>query len=156
MRTETSPGTSFGAIDAKLIFPDQANNLEIPGGVDVPGSALGTLDRVNRPVGHGELSRRDDRASPLPTRQGFLEIMAADTGKLLYSSVINGSPLESSLTAPVELILAVSGAGLWVRPTVMEAPDGAAVDFNQINSTLKAAHLDVILSPGIYRISLGP
>ena len=156
MAAESSPGTSFGSIDAKLVFLDRANNLEFPKAVVVPESAQAAMDRVSQPIGHGELTRRDRATVPLASRRGYLEILAADTGKLIYSSVLSDLVIDQALTAPVEAVLAVSGAGLWVRPTVLETPDGAAVDFDQINLALKAEHLDAVLSPGIYRILLGP
>ena len=61
-----------------------------------------------------------------------------------------------AVNTPVEAVLAVNATEVWVRPTVIEAPEGASIDFEEINSVLKALHLEAILSPGIYRILLGP
>lgn len=150
------PGTSFGAIEPKLIFPEAANDIAIPDGVEVPATALSAMERLAETVGHGELTRRDGEPQALRSRRGYVEVMTMTDGNLLHQRVIDEDLTPFQVQAPIEALLAISEAGVWVRPTVIEAPEGVSVNFEEINSVLKALHLESILSPGIYRILLGP
>lgn len=156
MTAERSPGSSFGSIGAKLVFPAAANDLNLPDGVRVPATALAVVDQVEPLLKADELARRDTTVEGLPSRSGYLEVLAVDTGNLVYSRVLDAEMTPNPLRAPAEALLTINTGGLWLRPTVVETADGAAVDFEQINSVLQTARLDVILKPGFYRILLGP
>lgn len=151
-----SPGTSYGAFEPKLIFPAAASDIEIPDGVDVPRTALLAMERIAETVGHGELTRRDKEPQALRSRRGYVEVMTMIDGNLLYQSVLDEEMTPFQVQAPIEALLAINKAGVWVRPTVIEAPEGVSVNFEEINSVLKALRLESILGPGIYRILLGP
>ena len=151
-----SPGTSFTAIEPKLIFPEAANDIEIPDGVDVPLTALSAIERIDQAAGHGELTRWDGDIRLLSNRRGYSEVMTTDGSKMLYQRVLDDNMVPFQVRAPVEALLAINEAGVWVRPTVIETPEGVSVNFEEINSTLKALQLESILGPGIYRILLGP
>ena len=151
-----SPGTSFGAIEPKLIFPEAANNIEIPDGVDVPTTALSAMERLAESLGHGELTRRDEEPQALRSRRGYVEVLTMTDGNLLHRRVLDDNSTPFQVQAPVAVLLAINEAGVWVRPTVIEAPEWVSVNFEEINSILKALRLESILGPGIYRILLGP
>ena len=150
------PGASFGEIGPELIFPDAANDIAIPDGVEVPSTALSTVERIDQFMGHGELTRRERNPQGLSDRLGYAEVLTIDSGKVIHQRVLTQGMVPYAVNTPVEAVLAVNAAEVWVRPTVIEAPEGASIDFEEINSVLKALHLEAILSPGIYRILLGP
>lgn len=156
MTVERAPGSSFGEFDPKLVFPLTGNDLDLPDVVRVPTSALGTLDRFESPVRGGELSRLDPLGEGLPERWGLLKVLSAETGHVVHEQTVVGSQIAGLMEAPVEALLAVNAGGLWLRPTVVESPEGVTVDFEQINLLLQEAHLGSLLQPGFYRILLGP
>lgn len=153
---ELTLGASFGEIGPKLIFPDAANDIAIPDGVEVPRTALSAVERNDQSLGHGELMRREGSLQRLSDRLGYAEVLTINSSKLLYQKILITGSVPYAIDAPVEAVLAINATGVWVRPTVIEAREGASVDFEQINSVLKALHLEAILPPGIYRILLGP
>lgn len=156
MDAELTLGASFGEIGPELIFPDAANTIAIPDGVEVPSTALSTVERIDQSMGHGELTRRERNPQRLGDRLGYAEVLTIDSSKVIHQRVLTQGMVPYAVKDPVEAVLAVNAAGVWVRPTVIEAAEGASVDFEEINSVLKALHLESILGPGIYRILLGP
>lgn len=156
MTAERAPGASFGGIEAKFLFPKSENGLRLPDGVEVPPTVFSALERIESPVGHGELARRDDGGHRLSPRKGYVEVMKAASGEILYRGLLGENLTDINISVPIEAILAINSTGVWVRPTVIEAPEGESVDFEQINSMLKALQLEAFLEPGIYRILLGP
>ncbi len=151
-----APATSFGAIDAKLVFSAVADDLRLPDGVAVPESPMGALERIESLGSTVKLHERDESGEALPRRLGYMEVAGVESGKILHHSILVGNEGEPALSVPVETILSINAVGIWVRPTVIQAPDGASVDFDQINLLLQGLHLEAILEPGIYRIILGP
>ena len=156
MTTERSPGTSFGPIPAKLLFSETDVQLAIPEVVAIPTSALSVVIDGTETLALTELSRADQSAQPLGKRDGRLEVFSVSTGRALWSVDIAESSFSAQLEGPWELLLAVTSSGSIGNPTVVSAGEGRGIDLEELSKVLEATHLGARLTPGIYRILLGP
>ncbi len=156
MTAERSSGASFGQIDAKWVFPDGENRLNLPDGVAVPNSAVSALESMGARLRGGELARRDDVDRSLPARAGLMEVVAIGTGETVFRKPLPLGEAGGAISAPIEAMLAINAGGFWVRPTVAQVVEGGAVEFDRVNLMLREARLETFLEPGFYRILLGP
>ncbi len=156
MTAERAPGASFGAFGEKWLFPAAANDLDLPDVVQVPPDGIAALGELAPPVQAGELTRRETRKVGLAERGGMLQVLSVETGRVIHEQVLVVPAGRSGLAVPVEALITMNSGGLWLRPTVLESVEGAAVDFNEIDLLLREARLESVLSPGFYRILLGP
>ncbi|GAB5560644.1 MAG: hypothetical protein SynsKO_22910 [Synoicihabitans sp.] len=153
---ERAPGATFTEISAKPVFAEAVNELQLPDGVSVPQTPISALEKVERLGSSLELSTRDGASRALPRRAGYLEVAATDSGKIIYEKVLEITQERMPLQVPIEAVLVINSVGVWVRPTVVEALEGTAVDFDQINLLVQGQRLETVLGAGIYRILLGP
>lgn len=113
-----------------------------------PGRPLLGLGQVNRP----------DLLQPVSARGGRVDVFDAATGQPVYSHSLEASvrPPASDLWKPAEFSAAVDAAGL-VGPVVETASSGVdeidAFFRGYLDRSLK---LGLRLSPGLYRITVGP
>ncbi len=156
MTTERSPGTSFGPIPAKLLFSETDVQLAIPEVVAIPSSALSVVVDDTETLALTELSRADLNSKPLRKRDGRLEVLSVSSGRALWSVDIAESSFRAKLEAPWELLLAVTSSGSIGNPTVVNAGEGNGIDLGELSKVLEETHLGARLTPGIYRILLGP
>lgn len=156
MTAERSSGASFRQLEAKWVFSDDENRLELPDGVEVPGTALATIDQMEPRLPSGELARRDLVREKLPERGGYFEVIAVTTGQIVLQRVLEADAASPLITSPLEAMLDINASGFWLRPTVAQVVEGGAVEFDRVNLMLRQARLETILAPGFYRISLGP
>ncbi|MCF3650703.1 hypothetical protein [Synoicihabitans lomoniglobus] len=156
MTSEQSPGTSFGSIEPKFVYPTDNNRLEVPDVVKLPTSAIEILDSLDHPIAVAELARQDATVKTLPRRFAALEVQRLRDGKVVLSVEIEeGSSLPGRIV-PIELLFMVERAGLVGAPTVIGVAEDTVVDLEVVSEVLKSARLGAVLGPGIYRILLGP
>ena len=156
MTVERAPGASFGAFGEKWLFPAAANDLDLPDVVQVPGDVMVALNGLSGAVEAHELTRRDTRGAGLGERGGLLQVLSLESGRVLHEQELAADEAGTSLAVPVEALLAINSNGLWLPPTVLESMEGVSVDLNQVDLLLREARLESVLSPGFYRILLGP
>ncbi|MEY2881580.1 MAG: hypothetical protein RLZZ15_3960 [Verrucomicrobiota bacterium] len=113
---------------------------------DPPGS-------VAAGIGHA-----DSTTTELPDRTGFVEIVASDSGKTVFTRRLakDTLPAGQDWWQPVEFLAAVDAAGL-VGPLVQTVRSGAdEVDSRLQNYLVRTLRVGARLPPGYYRISVGP
>jgi hypothetical protein len=152
----TEPGGAFAGFPFKPTFSDTQIELHLPAPVAVPSTPAGALgdDPPGAPfIGFG---RVDLKLETLAPRAAYVEITDAGTGRKVFSQPVGDARPPASGWKPLEFMAAVDPAGLVGPPVLTEHSDAADVDayFGQyLSETLRIGQR---LSPGIYRVSVGP
>ena len=151
------PGGIFQGYDTpKHSFGENDLKLSLPAPIPVPtGAAEAVMSEAlaSALIGFG----RADQPMPLPPlRGGFVEIVAAASGRPVLAQIIVGGPPVSGQWQPVEFVAAVDVAGL-IGPLVVTTRSGLEeVDSFFANYLIRTLRLGSRLGPGFYRIYVGP
>ena len=156
MTREASPGTSFEAIEPKLVFGRDEPDVAFPEVLSLPRTAAAAVR--NEPVrpAFDELARREISPVMLDERGAFAEVRRADDGRSIFAGPVDMAWPESGLLPPVELLLAVDATGLIGDPVVTESSGDPEVDQQAVEVVGASRGIRAVLRPGIYRILLGP
>jgi hypothetical protein len=152
------PGGAFGGFPAQWVFDKEELDLRLPAPVAVPKSAADAL--VGEPPGAPFIGfgRANLVVQPLDGRGAYISIVEAGTGRAVFGSpVVDAHPPASTLPwQPMEFLAAVDTSGLVgpVVPTVRSGVDD--VDAYFARYLARTLHLGERLTPGFYRISVGP
>lgn len=150
-------GTSFQGYPPKLTYTESALNLNLPAAIDVPlgpADAFAT-DKPERPYfGFGQTDREIPSVAP---RGAFVEVSTAASGKSMIAEALQDANLPSDVVwQPLEFLVAIDRTGV-VRPPVMtESSRVAAVDSYFAEYLVNVLHIGERLSPGFYRVAIGP
>ena len=151
------PGGRFHGFDSpKLSFAESELKLDLPSPIPVPaGPAEAVAAEAPTSVLAG-LGRVDGPAVGPAARGAFLEIKLASTGSPVWAQAIAAKPPGQGGWAPVEFVARVDAAGL-VGPVVVTARSGLEdVDSYFANYLARTLRIGERLSPGFYRICVGP
>ena len=151
------PGSSFQGFAFKKTFVDSGLKLRLGPPVTVPANPAEAL--VGDPPGAPFLGfgRTDLGVSPVPSRGAYVEIVDAGSGRKVFGQPLtDAKPPAAAPWKPMEFIAAVDASGL-VGPLVPTERSGV-VDVDDYFRRFLADSLRVgeRLSPGFYRISVGP
>lgn len=157
---QRQPGQVFPDFNAKLTY-GQAE-LALP--VASAGTLLhGPKDLLKSPSRDPFLGfdREDLPLTPLPARQGLVEVRAAGTGAMVrgFPRKIDGEVLLPAGQAdwqPAEFLVSVTVAGMLGRPVETVSSDLEAVDGFFRDYLTNTLHLGERLPPGNYRVVVGP
>ncbi|MDB6113135.1 MAG: hypothetical protein JWQ62_80 [Lacunisphaera sp.] len=149
------PGQVFGSFGANLVFGEQslkAYGTEVTAaperladvvvqGNEAPFDGMGQVD-VQRPA--------------LAPRDGFLEVRELKRGKTIVSQSLNGLKMPRLDFSPAEFLVVVGVAGIVGEPIVVSGSGGEDIDILLRSYLLKTLRLGERLSPGRYRVLVGP
>jgi hypothetical protein len=151
------PGSSFAGFPAKRTFADSGLRLRLGPPVAVPDNPAEAL--VGDPPGAPFLGfgQSDLGVSPLPRRGAYVEIVDAGSGRKVFGQeVAQALPPAAAPWRPMEFVAAVDAAGL-VGPLVPTVRSGVVeVDDYFMRFLADTLRVGQRLSPGFYRISVGP
>lgn len=150
------PDQAFRSFEAQMTFsPNQLQPIFSPTtvSVDEPIKAL----EIGGVPKYSAVGRRDHLVVSME-REAFVEVRRVSNGELVHSGELAGLPesIRQGIWAPVNFLVAVNAAGMLGSPTI-EVGSGSA----EIDETLRG-HLDAKyrlgerLSPGFYRVTVGP
>ena len=154
------PESVFPPYDAKLIFDPGRLELDLPPSIVVPAQPAEALE--NNPPSDPFLGigRSEDLVTALAPRGAFVEIVGVGNGLRVFSRDLRGLPPGIADAPPVgvgtwEYMATVDSAGL-VGPLVQTVRSGSAADGYFLKYLTETLHVGQLLSPGMYRISIGP
>lgn len=150
-------GTSFQGYPPKLTYTESALNLNLPAAIDVPSGPADAFatDKPERPYfGFGQADREIPNVTP---RRAFVDVSTAASGKSVIAEALQDANLPSDVVwQPLEFLVAIDRTGV-VRPPVMtESSRVAAVDSYFAEYLVNGLHIGERLSPGFYRVAIGP
>lgn len=153
----SDPSGGFTGYPDKLFFNGDDLNLGLPPPIGVPRRPADAL--AANPPGDPFLGigRTGYRPEPLPGRGAYVEISEAGSGARVFSRALGGArPPGDGSWQPMEFLIAVDPAGL-VGPPVLTVPSGQeGVDAYFRRYLADELRVGDRLSPGFYRISVGP
>lgn len=149
------PGQVFGSYDSKPTFTDQDLKLTPPEAVAAPEGPAGVLTQGNAApfAGFGHV---DVAHEPLPDRSAFVEVRGFSGDKPLIEQALVGLAIPRADFSPIEFIVAISAAGVVGDPVLASGSGWEEVDAFFRGYLVKTFRLGQRLSPGQYRVSIGP
>ena len=157
MSAPREPGGSFQDYAPHFNFPASELTLELPATSRLPTRAADVfaIDETGRSLfGFGEIA---DDVRPLPVRDGFIEIVgAADGAVLMRQPLVEIRPPERGTWQPMEFLVAIDSAGVVGPPVLTESSRAADVDSFFKDYIVKVLQIGSRLTPGFYRINIGP
>lgn len=151
------PVAAFRNYPANLNFPEAALRVDFPVAVPVPSNATEAIDADRGRHAFQYFGRRDLEVARPVSRLGFLEVARADDGVTVLAAelpAVSGAPEAD--WGPVDMVVAVNAAGLVGLPVVTQSSGSARLDGWLPGYLAQSFRIGQRLSPGIYRISLGP
>ncbi len=157
------PGDIYGGFEAKLTFPDQNINRYNAEATAAPGRLVDVLAQGNE-APFGGIGHVDTFRPALPERSGYLEVKDLSSGKIALEQTLTGLTLPHMDFAPLEFLVAVGRAGIvgepvvvqWISPDSTGAGDSEELDAFFRSYIVKTIRLGERLSPGRYRVLVGP
>lgn len=157
--TRREPGAAFQPFSASYNYSEAKSGIgftEIP----VPSSPVAAL-AYGRPANPfavwGRLARDEQ---PLPARSALLEVIHAQSGRVVLSTPLTpANPpdiLKTSDWQPLELIATVDAAGMVGAPQLTQGSGIDAVDNFLRGYLSKQFHLGERLPSGFYTLRVGP
>jgi hypothetical protein len=151
------PVAAFRNFPASLVFPESSLRFEFPASVRVPAGMPEAIDIERGRHAFKYLGRRHFEVASFGNRFGLLEAVRAGDGQPAFAAELGkpeGAPEGD--WGPVSMMVAVNEAGLVGLPFVTQSSGSAQVDAWLPTYLAGPYRLGQRLSPGIYRISLGP
>jgi hypothetical protein len=153
------PGGAFADFKPELVLPDDQLRFGLRPPIPVPARPADAL--TEDPPGNPLLGigQTDASIAQLPDRSSFVEVVSAATGRrVLAMPLPHAQPPEAfgPDRAPVEYLAFVDPAGLvgTLVPTSGSGSDG--IDGYFARYLAQAFRIGDRLTPGIYRVSVGP
>lgn len=153
------PGQVFGSYDANYVFGEQnikAYGSEAASGPERPADIL----RQGNETPFAGMGQIDVQRPALAERSAFLEVTELGNRKIAISQSLKWLSIPRLDFAPIEFLVVVSSSGLVGEPVLMtelgleEADEEVDAYFRSY--LVKSFHLGERLSPGRYRVLVGP
>lgn len=150
------PGQQFKMFAPKFAYGEADLELRLPGSVAVPATAAMAVNQMTEATLSG-LGRVDRPPPSLPVRAAYLEVRRAEDGVRVWNeALVNAQPPGARFWQPAEFLVAVDVAGL-IGPPVPTVRTGVDEVDDYLQAYLKTGvQIGARLSPGLYRISIGP
>lgn len=154
---QREPDTVFAGYPAKLKYAENELGLDFPADIAVPMAPAHALSSGKPDQMFIGLDYGNNELKQLIERKGFVEITTAKNGRrVLVQSLADARPPEGKGWQPMEFLVAVDPMGLVGPPILTESSRVTAVDGYFQNYLVKTLRAGERLSPGFYRICVGP
>lgn len=151
------PGGALQDYAAKLSFSADELKLELPPAVTVPSRPSDTFEIGGSDRSAAGFGQADTVVPPLPARGGFIEVVSASSGEVeLRQPLALERPPGDAPWQPLEFLVAVDAVGIVRVPVLTESSRVPAVDSYFESYLVNTLRIGERLSPGFYRISIGP
>lgn len=142
---------------AKFAFSNSELKLEnLPVAVVTPTGPADALTIPSQGPLFGGLSRSDSTVAPLSKRGAYLEVVAASTGRRILGESLSGAaPPGAGGWQTLEFVANINASGLVsLNLTMRSGVEEVDVYFSRFLA--QKFRIGARLSPGFYRISVGP
>lgn len=157
---QRQPGQVFPDFNSKLTYGQAELALPIASAETLLRGPTDLLKGPSRDPFLG-FDREDLPLTPLPARQGLVEVREAGSGEMMrgFPRPIDGEILLPAGRAdwqPAEFLVSVTVSGMLGRPVETVSSDLEDVDVFFRDYLAKTLHLGERLPPGNYRVVVGP
>lgn len=156
-RLHQQPDQVFGSFEAKRIFDFEDQNMKSYGGQLAPApEKLADVLAQGNEVPFAGIGQVDSEQTPLPERAGVLEVRDFALRKPIIEQTLKDLGLPRSDFAPLEFVVAINSAGVVGEPVLVNGSGWEDVDAFFRAYLVKTFRLGERLSPGSYRVLVGP
>lgn len=159
---EQKPGSVLLDVSVgHLQFTELNPRLDVPAPLQAPGTPVDALKDPPGPLAAG-IGQTDATIRPLQPHAAFVEIFAADSGQPVLGQVLtlDANPPSSGDAKtdwrPLEFMASVDASGLVASLVLTSSSGTRAVDDHFRSYLAQSFHIDDRLTPGFYRIVVGP
>ena len=149
------PGQVFDSFEAKLTFAEQNIKPYSAETTAAPERLADVLEQGNE-TPFGGMGQVNVPRPALTERSGFLEVRNLLDGKIIAMQSLTDFTMPHADFAPLEFLVVASSAGLVGEPVVMTGSGWEDVDNFMRAYLVKVFRLGERLSPGRYRVLVGP
>ena len=154
-RLNREPGQVFPSFEAQFVFGEQTINLHNTESTVVSGRLADVIGPGNE-APFGGMGEIDIKPMILPERSGYLEVRRLSDGKTIVAQTLMGISIPHTDFTPLEFLVAISSAGLVGEPVLMNGSGWDDVDASLRAYLTKTFRLGERLTPGTYRVVIGP
>lgn len=153
----TDPGQMLIEFPSKLQFAEEGVELEFAERTPMPSASSDAINVLGGEVPLQGIGRGSDEVNALAARGGYLLVRGTDPEKrvIMTQSIPDARPPEDNWK-PMEFMAVVNRAGLVGSLSLIERSGHESVDRYFQNYLVEIFRLGEYLSPGFYRISVGP
>lgn len=155
------PGASFSDPQPKWKFSEENPALPMPAPVRVPERPADVVAESAGPLAFG-IGRTNRAVAPAPAHGAYVEVFADESGGRVLAQTLppsarpGGEARETTGWHPLEFVAAVDAMGV-VGPVTLTASSGAEeVDDFFRTYLVRTFRMGDRLSPGFYRVVIGP
>lgn len=154
-RTRRQPGQVFASYDAKLRFAESAMPTY---GQETVATAerLGDVLTQGNEAPFAGFGLIDDARAPLIERSAFMEIKTLADGKTIVAQTLKQLVLPRSDFGPLEFLVLVGRSGVIGNPVLIASSEREEIDGFFRNYLVQSFRIGERVSPGRYRVVIGP
>lgn len=149
------PGQVFGTFGAKFVSDEQNPTLGVVVSA-APVVRLADVVEYGNEAPFAGIGEVEAMRPNLSQRDGFIEVRALRDGKIIVAQPLVGIQVARSDFSPLEFMVVVSSAGIVAEPVLMTGSGRDDIDAGMRSYLAKSFRVGERLSPGIYRILIGP
>ncbi|MCF7687900.1 MAG: hypothetical protein K9M98_01275 [Cephaloticoccus sp.] len=150
------PGQMFQDFPSRLVFVSEGLGLEFPNNTQIPDKSIDTIQILDSKIAFAGIGRGDALPAVLKERSGFMEITDVNGGKRVLTEILPPMILPTDNWHPLELIGVINRAGMVGQLSLVESSGVDEVDAIFRKYLAQTLHLGERLTPGFYRILVGP
>lgn len=150
------PGQMFQDFTPRLLFKRDSLTLNLPEAAQTihgPTDVVSGVEDLRRLNGFGD---RDLRMHAMQRRGGYIEVVATESGRVVWQEPIKLSGLTSDMWRPLELAGVINAVDLVGDWTILSSTGAGELDQQIRDYVTNSLHLGQRLAPGFYRILVGP
>lgn len=149
------PGQVFGNFSAKFVSDEQNPRLGVAESA-APVVRLADVVEFGNEAPFAGIGGTGTMQPSLPQRDGFIEVRALRDGKIIIAQALAEIPVVRADFSPLQFLVVVSSGGIVAAPVLMTGSGREDIDARMHTYLVKSFRIGERLSPGIYRIVIGP
>lgn len=153
------PGSVFKAIAPRLTFAEYEMKVVLPEPISVPTTPSQAVRVGDLPAPLYGMGYVNYPYTPLSQRLALLEVVQAESGKVVLSSPLNprsDGKFPAAEWKPLEMVVAVAPSGLVGEPEITSGSESEEVDSYFRTLVVRDFNLGARLPPGFYALRIGP
>lgn len=141
----------------KMAIKESELNLGLPAPVDIPSKAAEVLLTGPLATPLAGFGRVDASLASLPARGAFIEVRTVNANRPVFGDLLaDAKPPAGKAWRPMEFLAAVDAAGLVGPLVITERSDAEDVDNYFRRYLTRTFRIGDRLTPGFYRVIVGP
>ncbi len=147
---------SFADYPAQVFHIETSLALSFPPNGQLPGDSVGLLGVLESRTPFIGMGRSEGAVPVLVAREAVVEVVEAGSGRRVWSETVREERFPVTNWQPMEFLLAVDVMGLVGPPVVVQRSGSERIDAFFKDYLARTLRVGERLSPGSYRVRVGP